>query len=104
MHRAIELLKKIPRGKIITYKELARATGTHPRAIGAVMHSNKSPVEFPCYKVIMSDGRLGGYGGGIKKKIKLLKKDGIILKNGKIDLEKHMFKLPAARHTKPGKR
>ncbi|MBI2085558.1 MAG: MGMT family protein [Candidatus Aenigmarchaeota archaeon] len=104
MHKAIELLKKIPKGKITTYKELARATGTHPRVIGAVMHSNEFPREFPCYKVVMSDGRVGGYGGGVKNKIKLLKKDGIIVKDGKINLEKHMFKLPATRHTKPGKR
>jgi len=92
LHEAIKLLKRIPKGKITTYKELARATGTRPRAIGAVMHSNELPVKFPCYKVVMSDGHVGGYGGGVKKKIKLLKKDGIIVKNGKIDLDRFMFK------------
>ncbi len=92
MHEAIKLLKRIPKSKVTTYKELARATGTHPRAIGTIMHSNRFPVKFPCYKVVMSDGRIGGYGYGIEKKIKLLKKDGITIKNGKIDLEKYMFK------------
>lgn len=94
MHDAIKLLEKIPRGKVTTYKELAKATGSHPRAIGAIMHSNEFPVRFPCYKVVMSDGRIGGYGGGIRKKIRLLRKDGIVVENGRIDLQKHMFRLP----------
>ncbi|MBI4177783.1 MAG: MGMT family protein [Candidatus Aenigmarchaeota archaeon] len=103
MHEAIRLLRKIPKGFVTTYKELARATKTHPRAIGTIMHSNEFPAEFPCYKVVMSDGRLGGYGGGIRKKIRLLRKDGIIVKNGRIGLEKHMFKLPASPRKKQRK-
>ncbi|MCK5023357.1 MAG: MGMT family protein [Candidatus Aenigmarchaeota archaeon] len=87
------LLKKVPRGKITTYNELAKATGLHPRTIGIVMSKNTDPVKIPCYKVIKSDGTLGGYSAedGIKKKIELLKKDGIIIKNNKIDLKKHLY-------------
>jgi methylated-DNA-[protein]-cysteine S-methyltransferase len=87
MHRAIRLLKKIPRGKVVTYKELARVCNTSPRAIGAIMAHNKHPERFPCYKVISSSGALGGYSGpgGIREKQKLLAGDGIRIKNGKAD-------------------
>ncbi|MBI4167571.1 MAG: MGMT family protein [Candidatus Aenigmarchaeota archaeon] len=104
MHKVIELLKRIPKGKVTTYKELAKVAKTHPRAVGTIMHSNEFPAKYPCYKVVMSDGRIGGYNGRIDKKIKLLKKDGIIVKNGKIDLGKHMFKLPTNQHKKPDKK
>ncbi|MBI4162654.1 MAG: MGMT family protein [Candidatus Aenigmarchaeota archaeon] len=97
MHKAIILLKKIPKGKVTTYGELARAAKTSSRAVGSIMRSNKHPEEYPCYKVIASDGSLGGYcgavsGASLKKKIQLLKKDGIELKNGKIDLNKYLHK------------
>ncbi|MBI3413600.1 MAG: MGMT family protein [Candidatus Aenigmarchaeota archaeon] len=97
MHNAIRLLKKIPGGKVTTYKELARAIKTHPRAIGMIMRANRFPSEYPCYKVVMSDGCVGGYSatGGQQKKIKLLEKDGIKVHNSKIDLGKYMFRMSA---------
>lgn len=107
MHKALLLLRKIPKGKVCTYGELARAFNntagarnaslrTSPRAIGQVMRTNPLPEKWPCYKVINSDGSLGGYGGEtegkkIEEKIKLLKKDGIIIKNNRID-KKYLFK------------
>ncbi|TSC56031.1 MAG: methylated-DNA-[protein]-cysteine S-methyltransferase [Parcubacteria group bacterium Greene0714_21] len=86
MHKAILLLKKIPKGKVATYKELARVCRTSPRAIGRIMASNPDPVHYPCYKVVGFDGRLCGYSGkgGLATKEKLLKKDGIDVKNGKV--------------------
>ncbi len=87
VHKALLLLRRIPKGRVTTYKALARACKTSPRAIGQIMRHNKEPEKYPCYKVIMSNGRIGGYQGtrGIKKKIMLLKKDGIEVKNGKVD-------------------
>lgn len=85
MHLALKLLKKIPKGKVVSYKELNRIADTSPRAIGMIMRNNKEPEKYPCYKVIKENGEIGGYSKGIKKKIKLLKKDGIIIKKGKID-------------------
>lgn len=88
------LLKRIPNGKVTTYGELAKATRLHPRTVGMLMKKNERPDEFPCYKVVRSDGSIGGYSGkkGIKTKIRLLEKDGISVKKGKIDIKKHLYR------------
>jgi len=79
MQQAIRLLKKIPKGKVATYKELARVCKTSSRAIGRIMALNKHPKEYPCYKVVSSSGALTGYSapGRVRAKEKLLRKDGI---------------------------
>lgn len=86
MHKALLLLKKIPKGKVTTYKELARICKTSPRAIGRIMAGNPDPLHYPCYKVVGFDGRLCGYSGkgGLATKEKLLKKEGIKLENQKV--------------------
>ena len=86
MHQAVELLLKIPRGKVATYGELARVCDTSPRAIGRIMASNTAPASYPCYKVVAADGKLCGYSarGGLETKERLLRKEGIIVKNGKV--------------------
>ena len=76
-------LKKIPRGKVITYSEVAKSIGK-PLAVRAVANAiGKNPLapQIPCHRVIRSDGSLGGYSGkgGIKTKRLLLKKEGIML-------------------------
>ena len=76
-------LKKIPRGKVKTYSEVAEAIGK-PLAVRAVANAiGKNPLapQIPCHRVIRSDGSLGGYSGkgGIKTKRLLLKKEGITL-------------------------
>ena len=91
----LRLLTEIPKGKITTYGALAKAAKTRPRAVGQIMRNNKHPEKYPCYKVVKSTGELGGYDGCVKgsklnKKINLLKKDGIEIKDGKIDLKRFM--------------
>ena len=76
-------LKKIPRGKVKTYSEVAKSIG-NPLAVRAVANAiGKNPLapQIPCHRVIRSDGSLGGYSGkgGIKTKRILLKKEGITL-------------------------
>jgi methylated-DNA-[protein]-cysteine S-methyltransferase len=73
-------LKKIPKGKLKTYAEVAKAIGK-PKAVRAVANAigkNPFPPKIPCHRVIRSDGKLGGYSakGGIKTKKKLLKNEG----------------------------
>lgn len=59
MHEQIyQFLRKIPKGKVISYKTLAEQFSTSPRAIGKIMKCNKDPERFPCYKVIKSNGEL----------------------------------------------
>lgn len=79
MHKAIILLTKIPKGKVATYKEMARVCNTSPRAIGRIMAGNTDPAHFPCYKVVSSQGDLCGYSahGGLARKRQLLRKEGI---------------------------
>ena len=76
-------LRKIPRGSLKTYSQVAKAVGK-PRAVRAVANAigkNPYPPKIPCHRVIRSDGSLGGYSGkgGIKTKRLLLKKEGVTL-------------------------
>lgn len=79
--RVLEIVKRIPRGKMFTYKEVARLAG-NPRAARAVGNIlNRYDVKkwhIPCHRVIRSDGTPGGYRWGIKKKIVLLRKEKVI--------------------------
>jgi O-6-methylguanine DNA methyltransferase len=86
MHQALLLIRKIPKGKVATYGEVARICGTSPRAIGRIMANNKSPEDYPCYKVVASDGDICGYSGegGILTKVNLLRKDGIVVQKGRV--------------------
>jgi methylated-DNA-[protein]-cysteine S-methyltransferase len=89
------LCKKIPRGKVTTYKELARGLNSRAyRAVGSAMRCNPNAPIVPCHRVICSDGRVGQYSavGGVKKKIALLNREGVDVVNGKVDLGKYLFK------------
>ena len=76
-------LKKIPRGKVKTYSEVAKSIGQPlaARAVANAIRKNPLAPQIPCHRVIRSDGSLGGYSGkgGIKTKRLLLKKEGIAL-------------------------
>ncbi|MBD3300443.1 MAG: methylated-DNA--[protein]-cysteine S-methyltransferase [Candidatus Moranbacteria bacterium] len=85
--KVLKLLLEIPGGKLTTYGALAKQTGLHPRTVGRILNQNKRSDLYPCYKVIMNDGKLGGYGGGLEKKIELIRRDGILIKDGKIGEE-----------------
>ena len=88
-------LKQVPRGKVITYKELAKAVSSKAyRFVGMCMAQNTDMKHIPCYKVVNSNGMVGAYSGAgrIKTKIKLLKKDGIEVVNGKVNLKKYEWK------------
>ena len=79
---------KIPLGKTKTYKEIARAVKTNPRAVARILSKNLEPIKIPCHRVIRADGKIGGYTFKGKRrdkmKIKLLKKEGVKIKDRKI--------------------
>lgn len=77
---------KIPRGKVATYSEIAKAIGKPKavRAVGNALNKNPHAPRVPCHRVIKSDGSVGGFAHGTEKKIKMLKKEGVKIKNGKI--------------------
>ena len=81
-------IAKIPKGKVKTYKELAKSIYM-PKAARAVANAcgkNPYPIKIPCHRVIRSDGTLGGYSGkgGIMKKRNLLKDEGVTIVNEEI--------------------
>lgn len=88
--KVYNFVKKIPKGKVATYKSVAVAMGS-PRASQAVamaLAQNFDP-KIPCHRVVRSDGSLAGYNrGGSKSKTKLLTKEGVEIKNGMIDLKR----------------
>jgi O-6-methylguanine DNA methyltransferase len=92
--RVLELTKKIPKCKVTTYSEIARALGNPKasRAVGNALNRNTRPDIIPCYKVVRCDGSVGGYASGSKEKIRRLEKDGIEIRNGKVDLKRYMHR------------
>ena len=72
-----DIVRKIPKGKTMTYKQVATRTGNPnaSRAVGMIMSKNYDP-KVPCHRVIRSDGGMGGYNrGGVKKKKEILRKE-----------------------------
>jgi methylated-DNA-[protein]-cysteine S-methyltransferase len=78
-----DLLQKIPEGHVTTYGDLARALGnpSASRIIGRILGQNPNPILVPCHRVVMSDGKLGGYRYGSNKKKELLEKEGLSFTN-----------------------
>lgn len=74
-----ELLKTIPRGRVTTYKAIAKAIGkpNASRVIGNILKNNPNPVIIPCHRVVKSDGKIGGYAYGKNIKKILLETEGI---------------------------
>jgi len=79
--KVYKVVKKIPKGEILTYKEVARRAGKPKayRAVGNILNKNYDP-KIPCHRVIRSDGKIGGYNRGVVNKIKILKKEEVNLK------------------------
>ncbi len=91
---ALKLVSKVPRGRVATYKELARALGRPRawRAVGNALAKNPRPGVVPCHRVVRSDGRVGGYSLGRERKEKLLGEEGVKVENGKLRIKEYLFK------------
>ena len=72
------IVKKIPRGKTLTYKEVALRAGVPRayRAVGNILNTNDERL-IPCHRVVRSDGKIGGYNRGARKKRSILMKEGV---------------------------
>jgi methylated-DNA-[protein]-cysteine S-methyltransferase len=88
--KVYKALNKVPKGYVTTYAELGRAIGcVSARAIGGALRRNPFAPQVPCHRVIKSDLTIGGFAGKtsgekIKKKLRLLKEEGVVFKKGKL--------------------
>lgn len=95
--RVYRKLMEVPPGMVVSYGELARAAGIKngQRVVGRIMSQNPYPVIVPCHRVVMSDGRLGGYGyGGSQIKASMLEREGVRVEGGRIRDQTKMFRFP----------
>ncbi len=77
--KVYSVVKQIPKGKVLTYKQVAEKMGNPKayRAVGSALKKNDNP-RVPCHRVIKSNGQIGDYNGLAGKKVLLLKKEGAI--------------------------
>lgn len=91
--RIYEAVKKIPKGCVATYAQVAEMAGNKRmcRAVGNALHKNPDPGNIPCYRVVNSQGKLSGEFafGGINAQTKLLTQEGIEVVDGKVDIAKY---------------
>lgn len=79
-------LMEVPYGEVCSYKDLAIRAGSPKgfRAVGMANNKNPIPIIIPCHRVIGSNGKLVGYGGGMDIKERLLELEGIVINKGKV--------------------
>ena len=94
--RIYEAVKKIPKGYVATYAQVAEMAGDRKmaRAVGNALHKNPDPSTIPCHRVVNAKGELAGeYAfGGAWKQAQMLKNEGVESEDGKVDLKKYGFK------------
>ncbi|NOZ82057.1 MAG: 30S ribosomal protein S2 [Candidatus Micrarchaeota archaeon] len=81
-------LRAVPKGKVVTYSQLAEAAGIHPREVGRLLSTNPYPEIYPCHRVVRSNGDIGGYAFGREEKIRKLVSEGVEIDKGRVDLSK----------------
>lgn len=83
--KVYDIVKNIPQGQVLTYGEVAQKLGNKKlaRVVGNALNKNRDKAVF-CHRVVRSDGQVGGFNSGTKRKIAILKSEGVKIKNGKI--------------------
>lgn len=96
--KVYEQVKKVPKGKVTTYGEIAKAIGINPRVVGNALHLNES-ADVPCHRVVNVVGRIApnfGLGGPAEHR-KRLQDEGVTFKDElRVNLTKHLFSLREA--------
>lgn len=84
--KVYKVVRKIPKGRVLTYKRVAQLAGRPKawRAVGNILNKNPNLKEIPCHRVVKSDGKIGGYQKGTKNKAYLLQKEKVIIRNRKV--------------------
>lgn len=87
------ITRKIPKGKVATYKQIAKAVGRPKaaRAVGNALNKNKNP-KVPCHRVVKSNGEVGGFRKGAGVKIKILTKEGVKVENRGVNLKNYLWR------------
>jgi O-6-methylguanine DNA methyltransferase len=85
--KVYQVVSKISKGKVLTYKEVALLCGRPLawRAVGNILNKNRNP-KIPCHRVVRSNAEIGGFSRGVNRKLYLLKKEGVVIKERKIVL------------------
>jgi methylated-DNA-[protein]-cysteine S-methyltransferase len=95
IEKVLDLTKKIPSGKVTTYLEIAKKLGNPglARAVGNALNKNPYILRIPCHRVIRTNGEVGGFAQGTDKKVKYLKRESVIMVDGKVkNLNKILFR------------
>lgn len=91
--KVYEFLRTIPKGKVVTYGQIAEYLGNRKlaRVVGNILHNNPNEDKYPCYKVVDRSGNLSIHFafGGIEKQKEKLQREGIVVKGYKVDLDKY---------------
>ena len=90
-----DLVKKVPKGKVVTYGEIARAIGNSrmSRQVGWALHVNHKPGVIPCHRVVNRFGELSSAFafGGVNRQAELLREEGVEVIDNKVDLNKYGY-------------
>ena len=89
-----QLTRRVPAGKVTTYRVIAAHLGNPKlaRAVGNALNKNTDFKNIPCHRVVRSDGHVGGYARGGSEKIKKLRREGVLIKQGSVvDLPSRLF-------------
>lgn len=89
-----KVVKRIPKGYVLTYGDIAKLAGVkNPRTVGQILHKNPDQTTIPCHRVVNASGQLSRNFafGGIKLQANKLIKEGVEVKNYRVDLKKFLW-------------
>ncbi len=89
-----DLVRQIPRGKVVTYGDIAKILSINPRYVGYILHHNPYPGDVPCHRVVNSLGRVAvtfAFGGGDSQQ-RMLEEEGVVFKDHRLDLSRLRYR------------